>query len=655
MTDDLGHIKPRYLRTIGPAIALAVFVALGISVIADRFLVYTLNQTINRSAEDDARVWVTELVDATPDLRQIVRHERDHLASVDQLLSSARLTGIFRFKLFDPQGRLLIVSDAPEYMAEGGEASDAQTARQVFVTGVSNVSRHDGTQTPNRPEAYAEIYLLAQGSAGDAFGVIEVYIDTTNLTRTLHATFHNLSRVLVFGSVLGFMLPALIYILRGEQVRTRDRELLHLSLYDLLTNTLNRRAFAERAEALFTDRRDIDVGVIFVDLDYFKQMNDDFGHEFGDKALGHVAQVLLGALDPTDVIGRYGGDEFLILLPGASKQRITFVAEQIEQHVTQPFTYKGNTVSPSVSMGAHLSPPGESEERALHAADLALYRAKADGRGRLVQFSSDLEQALLRRRHVEASIRRSLSGHGGFFIEFQPIYGTGGKAVVGFEALLRLRDEYDALIPPREFVPIAEDGGLMNQISAKAMKCVMETANDWPQDIFVAINLSATQFQDGNLPQTVRTLLAQTGFDGSRLDLEVTEGLLSENEQHVSQQLDELRKLGASISLDDFGTGYSSLGYLWQYHFDKLKIDRLFLQGLNIQDDKYAQVIATIVMLGRNLGLKVVAEGVETNEQLDMLASLRCDQYQGALLGRPMSAGAARALVTDPPAPRKSA
>jgi len=331
------------------------------------------------------------------------------------------------------------------------------------------------------------------------------------------------------------------------------------------------------------------------------------------------------------------------------------LARRVREALRRTFTYKGSTVTIGVSLGMHLSVPGEVEDWALHAADLALYRAKANGRDQIVRFSPDFDTDLRRRRHVEASMRGALSGNNGFFVEFQPIFQLCCERPTGFEALLRLRDEDGALISPAEFIPIAEESGLVTEIGVMTLECVLNTAKAWPKDLFVAVNLSAVQFKPGDFVDIVADLLDRSGFEAARLNLEVTESLLLEDEENVRHQLDGLKALGATISLDDFGTGYSSLGYLWKFHFDKLKIDRTFLQGFDVNSEKYSQVIETIVMLGHNLEMDVIVEGVESELQLDMLKQLGCDQFQGFLLGRPMSASAALVFANTTPAATRSA
>lgn len=244
-------------------------------------------------------------------------------------------------------------------------------------------------------------------------------------------------------------------------------------------------------------------------------------------------------------------------------------------------------------------------------------------------------------------MRKSLSGEGGFSIQFQPIFTDSRTTPAGFEALLRLHDAAGESISPMEFIPIAEECGLITQVGYLSMRCALQTADGWSGNQFLAINLSAVQFKDGKLVDHVRSLLRETKFDPARLSFEITESLLIEDEESVSEQLFELQMLGVSISLDDFGTGYSSLAYLWKFQFDNLKIDRAFLAGFNHSSDRYRAVITTIVTLGHNLGMSVTVEGVETEEQFEMMQEVGCDRFQGFLLGRPMDRHAAFELASD--------
>lgn len=641
-------LKLSLWRTLLLPIALTCSITAAIFLAAEVYMNTVLNRTILASAEGYATNWTEDLADRSPLLIKVVEGEAQAVHYLDLILRTARNQRVFLFKVFGPDGRLIVSSAAPHYLGEGEDNGDRATVRQVFATGRANVSLHDGSEIADRPDSYVEIYQLMKNREGIPIGVIESYVDMTHDTAVLYGVLLDLSRLLIFGGALAYLLPSLFLIYRGGQLRRKDQKLLHMSLFDPLTDTLNRRAFTSRSHDLFT-RRDKELAVMFIDLDRFKTINDQFGHDVGDKLLTHVAATMMSQLSERDVIGRIGGDEFVILCPRTGHKRCEELANRIVAHVSEPFTCDGVTLHPGLSVGMHVSPPGEDEKTAMNAADLAVYRAKHNGRGQAVMYCEDMDKALQRRRQIETCIRESLSGCDGFFVEFQPIFEARSCRVAGFEALLRLRDPEGAHISPAEFIPVAEMSGLINQIGRTSLRRVLETANSWGGDHFIAVNLSAIQFKAGDLPDIVADLLAETGFDPKRLELEVTEGILLEDEEHVSRQLAALRALGVAIALDDFGTGYSSLGYLWKYQFEKIKIDRSFVEGFDFYTEKYGQIISTIVTLGKNLDMKVTVEGVETDVQLKFLQEVGCDMIQGFLLGRPMSAEDAFDLIKEAP------
>lgn len=645
------HVNGSYARALAMPVLIVCALASSMIYLADAFLHHFVTQTIASEAEQRAGGWSESMVDKAPELALISDGTVLEDEALDRIMADATADGVFRIHLFSPDGGFLQASD--DHPVAINEVI-TETARQVFLTGELNTSIFEEIHNEHHPESHVETYLQVVGQGGEVHGVVKVFIDTTNFSNVMHHVFHKLSRVLIVGLAVVYLVPSLVLIFKAEQLRQRDRVLLELSSYDPLTGLLNRRELNNRANNIFNARVIRSIGVLFVDVDRFKQVNDELGHEFGDRLLEHIAKVINDHTGPDDLVGRVGGDEFMVILPTIGGSALTRFAQDIQIAMREPFSHNGTTITPSISSGAHVSAPGETLDQAIHAADLATYRAKANGRGQLVTYTSDLGDVQDRRRHVEGVMRSALGGSGGFFVAFQPIFSDHGKTLAGFEALLRLEDRDGTTISPAEFIPIAEESGLIIEIGQLTLLCVLRTAKDWPPELFVSVNLSAVQFKVGGIVEMVRNQLETSGFDPSRLELEVTESLLLEDEDQVSQQIDGLRALGLSISLDDFGTGFSSLGYLWKYKFDKLKIDRVFLQGFDNESERYRQVIGTIVTLGHTLGMKVNVEGIESETQLLMLGELGCDQFQGFLLGRPEPRVETEALIQNQAAFREA-
>ena len=628
---------------IGAAIGLALVIFAGVHTLLDS----TLEDAIKRGGEQKAKRWLQFFNTQMPELQTLVTTGNPTEDQLDLIESTVQLGEVFLFKLFDSDGRKIIVSDEARFGAEYGDKPNPK-ATNVFETGISNISINDGTQKPNRPDVYVEAYVQALDADGIPFAVLEVYIDETSSFTLFHAAFDWLAVALPLLCAVIYIAPSIGFLARTAQVRTREQEVDILSRFDVLTGVLNRRTLTAEAGPLFeSDRRKRrDVGVLFVDLDKFKAINDENGHEFGDNFLRHISAILSNNLRGTDLVGRIGGDEFVAIMPAASDQQMDSVSRRILNAASTPFSYKGKTLTGSVSIGTHLSPPGQSMDEALHAADLALYHAKHSGRNLAIRYFEGLDTARQRRRRIEARLREALDA-GGFELHYQPLHHCQSGDLAGFEALLRLNFDDGEAIPPTEFIPVAEESRMINDIGDLVLRMAVTAAKTWPDHLYVAVNLSPAQFENGTLVDKLIALLDELDFPASRLELEVTESLLLEDEERVAEQLSGLKSMGVSLAMDDFGTGYSSLGYLWRYKFDKLKVDRVFLEGYEFDRDRYRKIIETIIVLGHQMDMQVTVEGVETTRQSKLLKTLHCDQNQGFLLGRPMPADQIKALV-DP-------
>ena len=372
-----------------------------------------------------------------------------------------------------------------------------------------------------------------------------------------------------------------------------------------------------------------------LDLGRFKAVNDLLGHEAGDQLLIEVGQRLLETLRASDTLARLSGDEFVIIQPLVQQAReAAALARRVVEALSTPFEIFGHPAEISVSIGIAVFPQdGASPTELMHNADTAMYRAKQDGHGTYLFFEPAMDRQIQERRQLEQDLRRAIT-RGEFVVYYQPLFECEAKTVSGFEALLRWQHPSRGMISPSEFIPLAEECGLIHTLG----RWVLETPAGKPplgRPHRIAVNLSPVQFRQPDLPQLIAETLARTGLPPERLELEITEGVLIDNPDRAIAVLTALKALGTNISLDDFGTGYSSLSYLRRFPFDKIKIDQSFVKGLG-EDDEARAIVQAIVALGRSLRLSVTAEGVETEGQLAQLRLLRCNQVQGFLLGRPM-------------------
>ncbi|MEX0852296.1 MAG: EAL domain-containing protein [Bauldia sp.] len=422
----------------------------------------------------------------------------------------------------------------------------------------------------------------------------------------------------------------------GDELRIR-----HLARHDPLTDLPNRLVFRESmtaAEDGIADGRTF--AVLAIDLDRFKSVNDTLGHAVGDAVLKMVADRLKAAVRDSDVAARLGGDEFAILSSAlAHPEDAAVLAERIVRQIGEPFVYDGHNIEIGASIGIAVAPgDGRNADTLLKNADLALYRAKTEGRGAYHFFEQDMDAALQRRRVLETGLRQAIARNE-LRLVFQPVFNLADNRVSGLEALVRWYHPERGTISPAEFIPIAERSGLIIPIGEWVLRQACAAAASWPDDITVSVNLSAVQFRSRGLLQHVRSALQDSGLRPQRLELEVTESLLLAEVEFTLPTLHQLRGLGVRVSMDDFGTGYSSLSYLRSFPFDKVKIDQSFVRDLASGEGGRA-IVSAVIGLGRSLGMSTTAEGVETEDQLDLVRDQGCTEVQGFLLSPPLPASA---------------
>ncbi|MGH8261576.1 MAG: putative bifunctional diguanylate cyclase/phosphodiesterase, partial [Steroidobacteraceae bacterium] len=387
----------------------------------------------------------------------------------------------------------------------------------------------------------------------------------------------------------------------------------------------------------------------YIDLDHFKDVNDSLGHSCGDRLLVAVAKRLRACISASDLVVRMGGDEFIVVaagLPAASA--VDYIARRIQEALTAPIDIDGVRLTIVSSIGISLCPAdGTNLEQLLKHADIALYQAKSHGRGNHQFFTGEMQARLSDRLELEHALRRAI-GSGQLFIEYQPSFDLGTGAPAGFEALLRWNHPQLGLVPPGRFIPIAEQGSLIVDLGLWVLRHVCRQISEWHREglplLPISINVTTRQFEHGRLVETIAGLTREFDIDANLLYFEITESAAMQNsEQHLGA-LQALRQLGSRILIDDFGTGYSSLSYLKHLPIDTLKIDRAFVRDM-ATDPNDAAIVSAIIAIARSLGLHVIAEGVETLQQVECLRKLGCGTAQGFYFSRPLPAAEARVVL----------
>jgi diguanylate cyclase (GGDEF)-like protein/PAS domain S-box-containing protein len=430
-----------------------------------------------------------------------------------------------------------------------------------------------------------------------------------------------------------------------EDITERKRyqaELEFQATHDALTGLPNRGLLEDRLrQALgYAHRNGSLVAVAFIDLDRFKVINDSLGHGSGDELLMRISRRIRGALREIDTVARQGGDEFVVVLADQSTvESVVAVVERIIAEVAQPVTIDGRELYVTCSVGIALYPnDGEDTTTLLRNADAAMFSAKERGRNSFQFYAPNMNALALERLALEGSLRRATEREE-FEVHYQPRVDIRSKKIVGMEALVRWRDAELGFVPPAKFIPVAEEANLINQIGEQVLRAACRQARDWVDlgfdELSVSVNLSARQFRQGRLVETIRSALAETGLEASRLELELTESTIMGHGEEFVAMLAELKGLGVRVAIDDFGTGYSNLSYLSRFPIDALKIDRSFVSEV-ATDQQHALLAKAVISLGHSLRLKVVAEGVETAEQLDFLRHHGCDEVQGYFFSKPV-------------------
>lgn len=429
------------------------------------------------------------------------------------------------------------------------------------------------------------------------------------------------------------------WVTTHEDITERQRvseKIEHMAHHDALTDLSNRTLFMSRLEDFIRPGSGPDFAVLLVDLDRFKEVNDTFGHGVGDVLLKQVAARLKSAVRGHDIVARLGGDEFAILraMDSAGLEGLSVLAKRLLNRIRESYFIEGHEVTIGLSIGITIGHPGADDpERIMRQADLALYRAKADGRGRYKLFESEMEEQIQSRRQLAVDLQGAIS-RGDLLVHYQPIVDAASCEVRSMEALVRWPHPVRGFVSPVLFIPLAEEAGLIHRLGEFVLIRACRDALAWPDEVKVAVNVSALQVGQGTFPSIVGRVLRETGLRAGRLKLEITESVLLSDGRQALSILHDLRKLGVSIVLDDFGTGFSSLSYLKMFPFDEIKIDKSFVDDIAVHSGCAAIVSATTT-LARAFDIITTAEGVETEEQYRLLRAASVTQMQGYLFGKP--------------------
>ncbi len=635
------------MRQINVTTKLAVAVgALLVFALSAAIVRYFTGEMLETDASRRARDWSANLVSHVEDLPDILAGELPSDKSI-VFFEQANLVGdVWQYRLYDPRGKLVVVSDKvgrTHQFTENLLDSSPELFTQLS-TGETAVKVRQG-EGRSEPDYLAEAFIAIR-SGQDLLGFLAVIVDESETQTSFLATAGRMAAAIFLLILFAFGVPSAAYLRRTRQKEAAETKLEHLAFHDSLTELKNRHATMEFLERHF--RRNLGktaTAVHFVDLDKFKEINDTLGHDAGDEVLRQVSSALVRAVAGEGFVGRVGGDEFLIVQTSDDcHSSAEILAARVVRALAEPYQVNGSRVFACVSVGTAISPhDGETCIDLIKSADIALYFAKTEGRGCHRAFKPEMDMKLKRRRDIERSLRAAIEADG-FVFHYQPLFNLQTGDVECVEALLRLPDPVLGMISPGEFIPIAEETGLISSIGDWVIAEGCRSLHLLPPHLKLAINLSPVQFEMGDVVASVRQALADSGVLPWRLELEITESLLIKDGADVRGIVENLKNLGVSIVLDDFGSGYSSLNYLWQYPFDKIKIDRSFISALD-SNSEVNGIVESIIRLGKTLNMKVTAEGIESEAQANTLRSMHCGQAQGFLFAKPMAMADLAALL----------
>ncbi|MDT0274671.1 putative bifunctional diguanylate cyclase/phosphodiesterase [Blastococcus goldschmidtiae] len=659
--DPLRRLRATSLLTRFAALSLLLTVAVG--VVLSSVLTTVIEERARQQAEDAALMAVRLGLQPQFSRADLAGgFDAARLADVEQAVEHAsaqfgeRGTALAAFdpvelKVFGADRTILYHSAHPELVGETSRSGELGSALQGYVVSGFAHSADDGADSEDGEHQLLEVYVPLQydGAAVPA-GAIELYLPYAPVAAAIRDDVGTMTVTLAISLAVFYLVVFRLIASASTRMRRqsaalqdsadRDR---HRSTHDALTGLPNWVLLRDRlGQGLAAaTRSDTEVALLLIDLDRFKEINDSLGHSYGDKLLVQVGPRLRSVLRDMDTVGRLGGDEFVVLLPAVDGvAEAQAVAERLRQALHQPFDVDGVILDVEASIGIVLSPwHGADSEELLRNADIAMYAAK-ELKGGAVVFQPEVHATTPVRLSVLGDLRRALDSDDELFLNYQPKVTLDGERIEGMEALLRWQHPVQGLIPPGDFILVAEGTGIILRLTERVLDLALAQQRRWMDGgtaVPVAVNLSTRCLLDASLPDLVQRLLAEHGVPAHLLRLEVTESAVMGDAARCMDVLQRLHDLGVHLSIDDFGTGYSSMAYLRRLPVDELKIDRSFVMGMTTTPQDLV-LVRTAVDLGHNLGLTVVAEGVESVEHVATLRELGCDIAQGYHYGRPMAA-----------------
>lgn len=602
-----------------------------------------------RDAETHAARWTTILTSQPDQLRRVFGDHRVDNNTRHILETATRFTQVISYELYDERNQLF-------YSASSSDWNPKETTRDVLNDPITrnNIAQyrpstrlHEVRMGDGRMN-YAAV-VLPMAEVGKYMGSVVAYVDQTDKAASIKSSLNVIALSTAGLLLLALGLPTIIIVGRKRAHDRAEDKVRFLSDHEALTGLPNRSAFNTKLEEVLaaasgTEQR---TAVLIFDIHRFKEINDSLGHARADEFLKTVAAVIDDRLPENAYVARLGGDEFAVMLSdtGGADDVIKF-AKAVCAAVAQASSQIWVGLNCSLNCGGAISPDHASDRHdLLRYADLALQAAKTEGAGKPRLFERGMDVAFMRKREREQDLRRAIDA-GEFHVAYQPLVDASTGEISGHEALIRWNHPVHGKISPAYFISLAEETGLIVPLGAWALRTVCSEASAFPRPLKVAVNLSPLQFAEGKVAEQVAEVLKETGFDPNLLEVEITENVLLDNTESVLEELTALRELGVSIAMDDFGSGYSSLSYLSRFRFDKIKIDRQFVLSMG-SDPAMGAIVKCIIAMGKSLGMTVVAEGVETKEQLEFLKAEGCDQVQGYLFGYPVRIGEATAKVNE--------
>lgn len=633
------------MKRLGNSKIVAALVMLAVSFAAaifvgQRFGEVKVEQLLRQDVEAVARKWASFLVSRPEDLAAFVDGGEPSAQILSFFQYASKTERVLGHRLFDANGGLVFSSQSGRQTRKSGRddaaPAGAELPREVLAGDIHVALKQD--QTIAGPKRYGEVYIPVFVD-GRLKAAIQVQVDQSDLAALLGNLKTQVARVTGALIVLCLLLP---FMLLGFYYRERLKigsQIRRLATHDALTGLPKREHFLDELQPAL--RRRVDNGdagaVLYIDLDRFKEINDTLGHATGDALLEQFAVRMRASTRKSDALCRLSGDEFAIgLVSIDGPDEILSFAERLSENLSRPYQAGGHEVVTSVSIGVAVAPrDGDGSATLLRKADLALCRAKDEGRRLVRKFEPEMEHVLAERRAIEQDLRTAIDREQ-FELHYQPILDIKTGQEVAREALMRWRHPEKGLVAPNDFIQVAEETGQIAALSAWTLQTACAAALAWRAPLNVAVNFSPVQFSSQDIPELVRRALESSGLPPDRLEVEITESVLLRRSQNVIEQLKAVKSLGVSIVMDDFGTGYSSLSYLTGFPFDKIKIDRSFIWEME-SDPRKRSIVEMIVKLGRSLDVSITAEGIETEEQQAFLQAAGCVMVQGYLFSPPVA------------------